>query len=381
MTRLKVMLFSKYSRMGASSRLRSMQYLPLLAEHGIDVEVCELFPDAYLEARYGGSAFSAKKHVWKYYWRRAVQLLRAQPGIVLWIEAELFPYLPYWLESMLRRSAAPFVAEYDDALFHNYDLSSNALVRRLLGKKIDRVMRHATCVIAGNGYLAARATQAAAQRVEFIPTVVDHRRYAEVVHGDRVQTVIGWVGSPATQKYLLDIRHALAQVCVKHNARLLLVGANAHIVKELAGIPVEQVAWSEDTEAAAIARMDIGIMPLVDGPWERGKCGYKLIQYMASGLPVVASPVGVNVDIVRQGDNGYLASDDDAWEDAMHRLVNDAALRQRMGRAGREQVEREYSLEAQAPRLAAVLHSVLRSDAAPTGTASPRVKQFDMERR
>jgi glycosyltransferase involved in cell wall biosynthesis len=381
MTRLKVILFSKYSRMGASSRLRSMQYLPLLAEHGIDVEVCELFPDAYLQARYGGSAFSAKKHVWKYYWRRALQLLRSPPGSVLWIEAELFPYLPYWLESMLRRSTTPFVAEYDDALFHSYDLSSSSLVRRVLGRKIDRVMQHATCVIAGNGYLAARATQAAAQRVERIPTVVDHRRYTQVIHGERAQTVIGWVGSPATQKYLLDIRHALARVCAKHDARLLLVGANAQMVDALAGIPVERVEWSEDTEAATIARMDIGIMPLVDGPWERGKCGYKLIQYMASGLPVVASPVGVNVDIVRQGENGYLATDGADWEDALQWLVKDASLRQRMGNAGREQVEREYSLAAQAPRLAAVLHSLLRSDSAPTGTASHRVEQFDMERR
>jgi glycosyltransferase involved in cell wall biosynthesis len=381
MTRLKVTLFSKYSRMGASSRLRSMQYLPLLAEHGIDVEVCELFPDAYLQARYGGSAFSAKKHVWKYYWRRMVQLLRASPRSALWIEAELFPYLPYWLESMLRRSGAPFVAEYDDALFHSYDLSSHALVRRVLGKKIDRVMQHATCVIAGNGYLAARAIQASAPRVELIPTVVDHRRYAKVAHGERAQTVIGWVGSPATQKYLLDIRDALAKVCAKHDARLLLVGANAHIVEQLAGIPVERVAWSEDTEAATIARMDIGIMPLVDGPWERGKCGYKLIQYMACGLPVVASPVGVNEDIVRQGESGYLAADDAAWEDALQRLVKDAPLRQRMGSAGRERVEREYSVEAQAPRLAAIFHSLLQSDSAPAGTASPRVGQPDMERR
>ena len=381
MTRLKVILFSKYSRMGASSRLRSMQYLPLLAEHGIDVEVCELFPDAYLQARYGGSAFSAKKHVWKYYWRRVVQLLRASPGSVLWIEAELFPYLPYWLESMFRRSAMPFVAEYDDALFHNYDLSSNALVRRVLGSKIDRVMQSATCVIAGNRYLAARATQAAAQRVEIIPTVVDHRRYVVAAHGERVQPVIGWIGSPATQKYLLDIRHVLAKVCAKHGARLLLVGANAQIVDELAGIPVELAAWSEDTEAATIARMDIGIMPLVDGPWERGKCGYKLIQYMACGLPVVASPVGVNVDIVRAGENGYLAADDSAWELALQRLVNDASERQRMGSAGREQVEREYSLTAQAPRLAAVLHGLLRSAAAPAGVASSTARPSDMERR
>ncbi len=381
MTRLKVTLFSKYSRMGASSRLRSMQYLPLLAEHGIDVEVCELFPDAYLQARYGGSAFSAKKHVWKYYWRRARQLHGAARGSVLWIEGELFPYLPYWLESLLRRSAMPFVAEYDDALFHNYDLSPRALVRRVLGRKIDRVMQQASCVIAGNRYLAERAAQAGAERIDIIPTVVDARRYTPVAHGERAQTVIGWIGSPATQKYLLDIRHALAAVCARHDARLLLVGANAQVVDGLAGIPVELAAWSEDTEAATIARMDIGIMPLVDGPWERGKCGYKLIQYMACGLPVVASPVGVNVDIVQPGENGYLAGDDAAWQDAMQRLTSDASLRQRMGRAGREQVEREYSLAAQAPRLAAVLRGLLRSDAAPVGRASPTAEHSQAGRR
>jgi glycosyltransferase involved in cell wall biosynthesis len=358
MKRLKVILFSKYSRLGASSRLRSMQYLPLLAEHGIDVEICELFPDAYLQARYGGKMFAARKHLWRYYWRRLTQLRRADNQSVMWVEAELFPYLPYWLESMLRPSAIPFVAEYDDALFHNYDLSSSSLIRRLLGKKIDRVMHHAFCVIAGNRYLAAHADQAAARRIETIPTVVDHRRYTAVTHGDRTQPVIGWIGSPATQKYLLEIRKVLQRVCAKHGARLLLIGANPRIADELAGIPVEVVAWSEDSEAATIARMDIGIMPLVDGPWERGKCGYKLIQYMACGLPVVASPVGVNADIVQHGENGYLATHDGSWLDALNRLVKDASLRQRMGSAGRERVELEYSIVAQAPRLAHVLRSL-----------------------
>jgi glycosyltransferase involved in cell wall biosynthesis len=105
-----------------------------------------------------------------------------------------------------------------------------------------------------------------------------------------------------------------------------------------------------------IARMDIGIMPLLDSPWERGKCGYKIIQYMACGLPVVASPVGANVDIVRDGENGLLAADDAAWRHALERLIANPALRARMGRAGRALVETEYSLMVQAPRLADILH-------------------------
>ena len=104
-----------------------------------------------------------------------------------------------------------------------------------------------------------------------------------------------------------------------------------------------------------IARMDIGIMPLLDSPWERGKCGYKIIQYMACGLPVVASPVGVNVNIVHHGENGLLATDEAAWRDALERLIASPALRERMGAAGRARVEAEYSLGAQVPRLADIL--------------------------
>jgi glycosyltransferase involved in cell wall biosynthesis len=116
-------------------------------------------------------------------------------------------------------------------------------------------------------------------------------------------------------------------------------------------------AWSEDSEAAMIARMDIGIMPLRDGPWERGKCGYKIIQYMACGLPVVASTVGANIDIVRHGENGFLAEGTAAWREGLEQLILSRPLRTRMGRAGRARVESEYSVAVQAPRLANVLHS------------------------
>ena len=111
-------------------------------------------------------------------------------------------------------------------------------------------------------------------------------------------------------------------------------------------------------------RIDIGIMPLPDAPWEKGKCGYKLIQYMACGLPVVASPVGVNTEIVAQGENGFLASGDSQWTEAINTLVADVALRQRLGRAGRRQVETTYCLQAQAPRLIEMLNRVVNGEQA-----------------
>jgi glycosyltransferase involved in cell wall biosynthesis len=355
MKRIKVLLFSKYSRRGPSSRLRSLQYLPLLGEYGIDVQVHALFPDAYLEELYRGSSSAALYRAWWHGMQRIMQLLRRSDHDLAWIEGELFPYLPNWIESALARSVTPYVVDYDDALFHRYDLSESPIVRRLLGSKIDQVMRHATCVIAGNGYLAARALQAGASRIAIIPTVVDEQRYTTVKHGQDRQPVIGWIGSPKTEHYVLDNREMLERVCAKYGASLLLIGANPEIASQFSSVVPHVAAWSEDSEVATINQMDIGIMPLRDGPWERGKCGYKLIQYMACGLPVVASAVGTNSDIVRHGENGFLADDPSAWEERLAQLVTDWSLRSRMGQVGRMCVENEYSLKAQAPRLAEVL--------------------------
>jgi glycosyltransferase involved in cell wall biosynthesis len=130
---------------------------------------------------------------------------------------------------------------------------------------------------------------------------------------------------------------------------------------ELPGIDIEFVPWTEASEVAALQACDIGVMPLDDSPWERGKCGYKLIQYMACGLPVVASPVEVNMEIVRPEKNGYLAQTDDEWVEALGKLLSDAALRQKMGKAGRERVEKEYCIQQTAPRLTQMLLETKRT--------------------
>jgi len=357
MKRIKVLLFSKYSRRGPSSRLRSLQYIPLLKEQGIDVHVRELFPDAYLESLYGGHAKAARYRGLWYSGKRMFQMLRDEDFDLAWIEGELFPYLPIWIESALLQSRRPYVVDYDDALFHRYDLSSSKLVRRLLGRKIDDVMRGAFCVMVGNGYLADRASSAGARRIEIIPTVVDDDRYDVAKRDGDGRPVIGWIGSPSTEEYVLDYCELLEKVCVDNRARLLLVGAREDAAERFDHLKPEVMAWSEDTEADAIGQMDIGIMPLRDSPWERGKCGYKIVQYMACGLPVVASSVGANIDIVHHGENGFLASNDHEWQECLQRLIDNPPLRQRMGNVGRRCVEDHYSIRQQAPRLAALLRS------------------------
>jgi glycosyltransferase involved in cell wall biosynthesis len=215
------------------------------------------------------------------------------------------------------------------------------------------VIRGASAVIAGNEYLARYAREANSN-VTLIPTVVDVARYLPCTRkrGHDGRLVVGWIGSPSSAGYLLERIEALRRFCRNASARLVLVGSGPI---ELPGVPVEVRSWREDAEVAEIQRFDIGIMPIPDTPWARGKCGFKLIQYMACGVPVVASPVGANVRIVDDGQNGFLAGTDDQWVAALSTLAASSLRRQQFGMAGREKVVRRYSLDVAAPLLAGVL--------------------------
>lgn len=355
---MKVLLLSKYPRMGASSRLRSLQYLPALADEGIKVTVSSLFDDEYLKELYLNGRRSKVRSLFLYL-KRLLVLLTVFRYDVVWIEKELFPYSPAFFERLLALCGVKYVVDYDDAIFHNYDLAGSSLIRQLLGQKIDVVMAQASCVIAGNQYLADRAMSAGAKRVEVIPTVVDHRRYGVAdTEFRRSPWVIGWIGSPSTQQYVVEIAPALRKVCDQYAAKIMMVGATSSVKDSLADLDVEIIPWSESTETELIRLMDVGIMPLRDEPWERGKCGYKLIQYMASSVPVVASPVGVNKDIVGKSKSGLLADSIVDWEMSIKEVLGASDERILYGKNGRAAVENKYSLEIQSPKLVEILRSV-----------------------
>lgn len=347
---MRILVLTRYGALGASSRLRFHQYFPYLRERGAELTISPLFDDAYVSRLYAGKGRSPID-VLSAYRRRVAVLNNAHRFDLIWLEKEFLPWLPAQVEQLCCPRLPPLAIDLDDAIFHNYDQHRSRLVRRVLGDKIARLMRRARLVTAGNDYLAAYAIRAGAARVETLPTVVDRDRYrAETgaqANGEVVR--IGWIGSPATEQYLAAVFPALESVAREVPLRVVAVGASA---LPPAGFPVEIRPWTEATEADEIAGFDVGIMPLPDGPWERGKCGYKLIQYMACGKPVIASPVGVNASIVRDdGVCGLLAEDGDAWAKAVRTMAGDVGLRQRMGGAGREKVVRRYSLQVAAPRL------------------------------
>lgn len=352
-----ILLLSRYDRTGASSRIRSLQYLPFLAEQKTSVTVVPFFDAAYLQSLYAG-----RGRGWSsigYYSRRLKTLLAAGSFDLVWIEYEAFPWVPWMLERLALPAGIPIVSDYDDAIFHRYDMHGSGLVRALLGRKIERVMAHATLVTAGNGYLADRARTAGARAVEIVPTVVDTQSYRPGAPTGR-PPVFGWIGSPSTwQQYVVPMLPLLKETAKACGARLTVVGSGLPEKSGPAAMP-QFLDWSESSEVESIQGMDIGLMPLTDDPWSRGKCGYKLIQYMACGLPVVASPVGVNTQIVEHGVNGFLADRDADWRRALQTLAENPELRARMGRAGREKVEREYSLQAYGPRVAAMLRQTAK---------------------
>ena len=349
---LQVLALTRYTRMGASSRVRTMQYVAPLRTHGIDVACMPLFGDSYLQDLYSGKSRSAAV-VMNSYLRRALQLLHSRRFDLLWVEKELFPYVPAVFELAALLLGVPLVLDYDDAVFHNYDLGPSLIKRYLLGHKIDALMKLARTTIAGNEYLAARATAAGCRRVAVLPSAIDLQLYSLQPRPlVPQQPAIGWIGSPSSTQYLSTIERALGTVCDRSCASLIVVGAGP---LKLAGVPTKVRVWSESTEVERIHEFSVGIMPLKDSPSERGKCGYKLIQYMACGLPVVASPVGVNRQIVEHGVNGFLASTDEEWTSSLSLLLSSPGLRRQMGTAGRRKVERGYCIQATAPILAGLL--------------------------
>lgn len=351
---LRILLLAKYGRLGASTRLRSLQYLPTFQRTGVEVVVQSLLSDTALSSRYKRGFYGVATVV-KAYFDRTLAMLGRRNFNLLWIEKESLPWWPLWIERLLLRKV-PYVLDYDDADFHYYDKHRWKWVRQIFGRRLDGLMADATLVIAGNDYLARRARDAGARWVEVVPTVIDLLRYPSVVtrHSGQHNGLprIVWIGSPCTVHYLEALREPLARLTTQMPFVLRVIGAESI---QMTGVQVEVVNWSEDAEALAIHECDVGVMPLLDGPFEKGKCGYKLIQYMACGLPVVASKVGANLEIVQEGVTGFLVRTPDEWHDSLAKLLADRALRSQMGAAGRLQVEKKFCLQQTGPQLVDLL--------------------------
>lgn len=351
---MKVLYLTKYSRNAGSSRLRSYQYFPFLESQGLQIEVSPLFSEQYLQNLYSGR--STKKEALKGYVRRFFKLLMVRKYDKLVVEKELFPYLPAWGERFLKVFGVKYIVDYDDAIFHNYDQHPNQWIRKFLGNKIDRVIKASGTVIAGNGYLASRARLAGAKRVEIIPTVIDLQRYPKKVwKEERKQLIVGWIGTQSTfNKHFMLLANQVQKLTAENpDIFFHIIGAPDN---KLFNEQVRFISWSEESEVEEILKFDLGLMPLVDSNWEKGKCAYKLIQYMACGIPGMASDVGVNRELIHT-ENGYLLTSTADFEAAILRVHQQFGELERKGAIARKTVENTYTLQVQAPKLYHIIKS------------------------
>jgi len=352
-----VLILSRYTPLGASSRVRTYQYLEHLRAAGLTFDVRPMFDDVYVAARNSDNGAAPLVNVVRAYIGRLRSMLSASSTRAVWIEYELLPWLPFGFEQWFYESNRPVIVDYDDAIFHRYDSHRHAAIRALLGDKIDRIMAASTLVVAGNEYLAGRARLAGARHVEILPSVIDLTRYRQRTPIGSEEFVIGWIGSRSTTSHLRVLGPVLRDMATELRLRVVNVGGSRW---DVPGVRIDNRTWSEEGEIDRMLDFDVGVMPLPDEPWTRGKCGFKLIQYMGCALPTVASPVGANVHIVDHGVTGFLASTPDDWKNSLRALARSPDLRLQMGRQGFEKAARQYSLAVTAPKLVDLVQSVLR---------------------
>jgi glycosyltransferase involved in cell wall biosynthesis len=277
---------------------------------------------------------------------RPLQLRRASQYDAVILQRKL---LPSWQLSALRQSSHHMVFDFDDAVGFRDSYDRRGFYSRWRSRRFAKTVCMVDTIVAGNDFLADCALRAGAkvERVHVIPTCVEPRLYPLARH-DRPRSPgtveLVWIGSSSTLRGLeqsLPIWDALARAIPQLRLRLI-----CDRIPEAFPIPVIPIAWSEQTEARDLAAADIGISWLPDDLWSHGKCGLKVLQYQAAGLPVVANPIGSHREMIRPGETGILAATPDEWVDAVARLAGDARLRQRMGFLGRERVEADYSVSA-----------------------------------
>ena len=292
---------------------------------------------------------------------RLRQLLAIGRADVVILQRKL---LPAWQLALLRRRAKFLVYDVDDALFHRDSFVRRSTLSRMRLTRFRKTVRAADAVIAGNDYLRQYASaHTDPWRVHRVPTCVQPQWYRPATHertGRAARLV--WIGQRSMLPSLDCLREHLAAVArwlPDMHLRLVCDAAT-----EFPALQVELRRWSTATEAEDLADADIGISWLPDDLWSQGKCGLKVLQYMAAGLPVVANPVGIHRQMVVHGETGLLATTPSQWAAAIARLAADPGLRSRMGAAGRQRVEEQYSVEQWGPRLAAIVNSVARTPTA-----------------
>ncbi len=361
---LKVLAFTPLPEAGAAGRYRVFQYREPLRALGIELEPAPFFDAAAFARLYTPGGVARKAWDMARLTRAHIARLRSAARFDLaFVHRELWPLAGKWPLGLLRRGQPKWVFDLDDAVFlPNVSDANRRFVALKSHGSAATLAAGARAVAAGNNWLASWARSQRPGRpsdeVEVIPTSVDCDLWTPATPANDGRIRLLWIGSPSTLRYLEAWGSVLSRLGKRHD------GLELHVIGSELDLPNLRCVshqWGASTERTIAQRCHIGLAPLGEGDWERGKCGLKLLLYMALGLPAVATHAGVHPEILTPGEDGELVADDAALEAALDRLIRDAARRSELGRCARATLERRYSVRAVAPRLASLLHRAAAS--------------------
>lgn len=341
-------------------RFRFEQYLSFLEEHGYEFEISNIVEKKDDGVLYGKGRYLRKFMLaLKAWYKRFQDTKRADQFDIIFIFREAFFTGTDRFEKSFAKSKAKVIFDFDDAIWlPNVSINNRKLKLLKKPSKTQKLINYADMVFAGNDFLANYARQYNGQ-VRVIPTTIDTNYHLPTEkNADRKQVTIGWTGSQTTLQYLELIQGALLRLKQEFGE-----GIHFKIICDRAwepkGLEVENVKWNREEEIRQLQSIDIGLMPLTNDEWSKGKCAFKALQYMAVGIPSVISPVGVNREIIQEGINGFTAIAQDEWFQTLSKLINDAQLRKQIGIEARAYVVENYSVEAHKKRYLRYFEEIL----------------------
>jgi glycosyltransferase involved in cell wall biosynthesis len=356
----KKILFLVAHRLGRSpgQRFRFEQYLDYLSENGFDYQISNLIDEQDDKIFYSkGKYFSKARILWKSLMRRRRDLKLAANFDIVFMYRDAHMLGTTFFEKRLKKKPCKLVLDFDDSIWLNDVSQGNqnlAFLKRT--SKVKKIIKLCDLVITGNKYLAEYAKKFNSN-VAVVPTTLDTEYYTPQKKEANTKVCIGWTGSSTTLKHLALSAPMLEKLKNKYGDKLCFrIISDVPFNSEL--LNLENIKWNKETEVADLRAVDIGIMPLPNDDWAKGKCGFKGLQYMALAIPAVMSPVGVNTEIVSDGQNGFLAEIESEWIQKISLLIESPELREKLGNAGRETVVNRYSYNSQKEYYVKLFHEL-----------------------
>ena len=355
---MKVLFLVQYPQMAPSPRYRVYQMVPWLEANGVNCDVVPMIGDAdFPRSRGAGDTFWKARLMARAYRQRMNLAKSVRPYDLVYILKGAFLYGPPRIERIIRRQGVPMIFDFDDAIQIHKSSTFNPIMDFL--RSTDRVpetIQMVDRIIVPNDYLADYS-RSINPSVTVVAEAEDTVRFvSRKPHINRRKLVIGWVGSPSTAKYLNFITPALQTICERYPHVVLRVVGGSY---EAVGVRTEQVSWALEKEVGLFQGLDIGIMPLPLEEWSKGKSGCKLRQYMASGVPGVATRIGYNCELVRERETGFLVETQEEWVEALSQLIENPDLRNRIAVAARQEVVHRFSIPTIGPQLLRAMKSTI----------------------